>query len=294
MKSVIASFVAMLALSIAVAAKAETRGRVLIVMSGAHALDLQDGRKYETGYYLDELAIPLKKMVEAGYTPVFASPNGATPAIDASSKNKMFFQGDEAALAGALKYVDGFKELKHPKALASIAGEGARGYVGIFIPGGHAPVQDLMTDPNLGKILTSFHNARKPTGLICHSPVTLISAVSNPVAFKKALINKDYATATKLAAGWPYAGYRLTGFATGEEELIEGPKSQLGGAMQFYIANALTEAGAHVDAVADWQSNVIEDRELVSGQQPLSADAVGDAFLAKLDASVGAQPSRSR
>jgi putative intracellular protease/amidase len=294
MKSMLASLVATLALAYAVTATANTRGRVLIVMSGAHHLDLKDGKRYETGYYLDELAIPLKKMVEAGFTPVFASPNGATPSIDASSKNKMFFNGDAAGLAAALKYVDGFKELKNPKRLSTIVSEGISGYAGIFIPGGHAPVQDLMTDKDLGTILTGFHNAAKPTGLICHSPVTLISTVSNPAAFKQAIINKDYDTATKLAAGWPYAGYRLTGFATGEEELVEGAKSQLGGSMQFYIANALTEAGAHVDAVADWQSNVIEDRELVTGQQPLSADAVGDAFVTKLNATMGAQSSRGR
>jgi putative intracellular protease/amidase len=292
MKTVIASFVAMLAVAYGVTAAAETRGRVLIVMSGAHQLDLKDGKRYQTGYYFDELEIPLRKMVGAGYTPVFASPNGATPAIDASSKNKMFFKGDEAALAGALKYVDGFKELKHPRKLSTIATEGVGDYLGIFIPGGHAPVQDLMTDRDLGKILLAFHTAAKPTGLICHSPVTLISTVSDPVAFKRAIIGKDYDTATKLAAGWPYAGYRLTAFATGEEELVEGPRSQLGGSMQFYIANALTEAGAHVDAVADWQSNVIEDREVLSGQQPLSAEAVGDAFVAKLNASP--QYGRSR
>jgi putative intracellular protease/amidase len=139
-----------------------------------------------------------------------------------------------------------------------------------------------MTNRDLGKVLRSFHDAGKPTGVICHSPVTLVSAVSDPAAFRKAIAARDYDTATKPAQGWPYAGYRLTVFTTGEEQMIEGARSQLGGMMPFYVANAVAAAGAHVDATANWHPNVIEDRELVSGQQPFSADAVGDAFVARL------------
>jgi hypothetical protein len=72
MRATLASLLATLGLTIGVTATAQAHGRVLIVMSGAHHLDLQGGRKYETGYYLDELAIPLKRMVDTGYTPVFA------------------------------------------------------------------------------------------------------------------------------------------------------------------------------------------------------------------------------
>ena len=39
--------------------------------------------------------------------------------------------------------------------------------------------------------------------------------------------------ASSLNAGWPYAGYRLTVFATGEEQALEGPNG-LGGNVQYY------------------------------------------------------------
>jgi putative intracellular protease/amidase len=267
------------------AAAAARRGKVLIVMSGAHQLSLRDGKKYDTGYYLDELAIPLRKLLAAGYTPVFASPNGETPSIDASSKNKMFFGNQEAALTDALALVAGTQELQHPRKLAAVLAEGTDDYVGLLIPGGHAPMEDLMRDRALGKILVAFHSTARPTGVICHAPAVLLSALADPAAFHKAMASSDYDTASKLAVGWPYAGYRLTVFSTHEEQVLEGAGRQLGGAMLFYAAGALAQAGAHVDGVAAWQSNVIEDRELVSGQQPLSADAFGDAFVAKLNRS---------
>jgi putative intracellular protease/amidase len=50
------------------------------------------------------------------------------------------------------------------------------------------------------------------------------------------------------------------------------------GEVKFYAADALSEAGAHVDRIGAFQSNVIEDRELISGQQPFSSDA----FVARL------------
>jgi len=279
-----AAVLAMATTIIPVAASAQSRGKVLVVMSSAHQLDLRDGKKYTTGYYLNEFVIPFRKLIEAGYEPVIANPKGDTPVLDANSNNKMFFGGDDAARADALKYSETIKQLKHPKTLASVVAEGTNGYVGLFIPGGHAPMVDLLTDRNLGKILLSFHDTGRPTGIICHGPIVLLSTLSDPDAFVKSLIAND-GKANSLAAGWPYAGYRVTVFSTGEEEQLEGP-SGLGGNVQFYPVNALAEAGAHVDTVANWHSNVIVDRELITGQQPMSAPEFGDVLVKQLNAHV--------
>ena len=59
-------------------ASAQSRGKVLVVMSGGHLLNLKEGKVYATGYYLNELYVPLAALVKAGYTPVYANPNGDT------------------------------------------------------------------------------------------------------------------------------------------------------------------------------------------------------------------------
>jgi putative intracellular protease/amidase len=265
-----------------VSASAQSKGKVLVVMSSAHELDLRDGKKYATGYYLNEFVVPYRKLVEAGYEPVIANPNGDMPVMDANSNNKLFFGGDDKARADALTYSKGIQQLKHPKTLASVVAEGTSGYVGLFIPGGHAPMVDLLKDKNLGKILTSFHESGRPTGIICHGPIVLLSALQDPDAFVASLVAND-GKANSLSKGWPYAGYHLTVFSTGEEQQLEGPNG-LGGYVQFYPVNALAEAGAHVESVANWHSNVVVDRELITGQQPMSAPEFGDVLVAKLNA----------
>ncbi len=265
------------------ASAAPSKGKVLVVMSSGHELALKDGKTYATGYYLNEFVIPYRKLIAAGYEPVIADPNGDTPVMDAHSNNAMFFGGDDKARADALTYAQGIEQLKHPKTLASVVAEGTQGYVGLFIPGGHAPMVDLLKDKDLGKILTSFHDSHRPTGIICHGPIVLLSTLPDPDAFIASVAAGD-GKANGLAANWPYAGYRLTVFSTGEEQFLETPNSPLylGGNVQFYPVNALAEAGARVETVANWHPNVVIDRELITAQQPMSAPAFGDALVAKL------------
>ena len=258
-----------------------SKGKVLVVMSSANALDLKDGKKYSTGYYLNEFVVPYRKLLEAGYEPVIANPKGDLPVMDANSNNAMFFGGDDAARADALKFATGLELLKRPKTLAVIVAEGTKDYVGLFIPGGHAPMADLLKDKNLGKILTSFHETGRPTGIVCHGPIVLLSALPDPDAFIASMIAGD-GKANSLAAGWPYADYRVTIFSTGEEQALEGPGG-LGGNVQYYPVNALAEAGARVETIANWHPNVVVDRELITGQQPMSAPAFGDALVTKLN-----------
>jgi len=263
---------------------AQSKGKVLVVMSSASSLDLKDGKKYSTGYYLNEFVVPYRKLVEAGYEPVIADPQGTLPVMDANSNNAMFFGGDDAARADALKYAQGIEQLKHPKTLASVVSEGTTGYVGLFIPGGHAPMVDLVTDANLGKILTSFHTTHRTTAIICHGPIVLLSTLANAEGFKQSMIAGD-GKANSLAKDWAYAGYHLTVFSTGEEQYLEGPGPlSLGGNVQFYPVNALAEAGAHVDSTANFHPNVVVDRELITGQQPMSAPEFGDTLVKKLNA----------
>src|ERR1700744_4395619 len=126
--------------------------KVLVVMSGAHLLELKDNKPYATGYYLNELATPLRALLKAGYTPVFASPNGDAPTMDASSNKSMFFGNDDAKRWDMLRFIDVFAGLRHPLKLSDVAGH-TDDYAGVFVPGGHAPMVDLVKDKDLGKIL---------------------------------------------------------------------------------------------------------------------------------------------
>ncbi len=278
---------AALAATMAVASStaiARPERKVLVVVSSADALELKDGKVYPTGFYLNELVTPVQALVKAGYTPVFANPQGNRPAMDVHSNDKRYFGNDDVKRQAALAFVDGSAGLAKPVRLDTVARDGIADYAGVFVPGGHAPMQDLLTDAALGSILRAFHLAGKPTALICHGPIALISALEDGGAFVSKLRDGG---ATPPAPRWIYAGYRMTIFSTAEE--LSAERGQLGGPMRFYPAAALAVAGGVVSSGTPWQSHVVRDRELITGQNPFSDEALVTAFIAALDGKSGSK-----
>lgn len=261
-----------------------SKGNVLIVMSGAHLLEMPDAKVYATGYYLNELATPLRALIEAGYKPVFASPDGDAPTMDASSNDAKFFGGDDTRRLETLRFIDGFKGLRHPLKLSDVAGQ-TQDYVAVFVPGGHAPMVDLVKDKDLGQILRSFHETGRPTALICHGPMALLSTLPRTDEFDKALNAGETASLPALSQGWPYAGYKIAVFSKAEEVQIEQP--QLGGRAPYYNDEALKAAGAEIRNAESWKPNVVVDRELITGQQPFSDAAFAGALIDQLEKAGG-------
>jgi hypothetical protein len=48
---------------VTILAQAADHGKVLVILSSSQQLELRDGKTYPTGYYLDELEIPLHKII---------------------------------------------------------------------------------------------------------------------------------------------------------------------------------------------------------------------------------------
>lgn len=254
---------------------------VLVVLSDTDTLDLKNGKTFSTGFYLNEAMQPVKLLIDAGHKITFATPTGRAPTLDKGSVNAMFFGGDAKALQIHQALLDQLAITSATNSpvisLTRAAQIGYDQFDAVLVPGGHAPMQDLLTDKNLGKLLTAFHQQQKPTALVCHGPIALISTLNNANTFTDAMVKTNKATAEK---SWIYAGYKMTVFSDAEEE---ASKAQLnGGAMKFYPEDALKQAGANVNVKDVWQNNVIEDRELITGQNPMSAASVGEKLVAKL------------
>ena len=282
------SFSAMAGTTLAVAATARlataqqrTKRRVLVVVSSAQTLELRDGKTYQTGFFLNEVAAPVQAMLAAGYEPVFANPAGNVATWDPHSAAPIYFGGSAERLDTARHFVAGLEGLRTPRTLAAIRADGIDDYVAMVVPGGHAAMQDLPTDADLGALLRAFHAAGKVTGLICHGPTALLSALPDPVAFVTALANGDIAVAQRLGQGWIYAGYHMTAFTTSEERLAE--VRLLRGQVRYYPTEALAQAGGRVVSGPDRRSLTVRDRELVTGQQPFSDVEFATAFIHALD-----------
>ena len=88
---------------------------------------------------------------------------GTKPHIDPVSDSAQHFGGDEKAYQRSRAFFDNDGSMNNVRTLHSIIGEGLNKYVGIFVPGGQAPVVDLMQDAELGEILRYFHAQKRPT-----------------------------------------------------------------------------------------------------------------------------------
>jgi putative intracellular protease/amidase len=254
---------------------------VLVVLSDENHLELRDGKSLSTGFYLNELLEPTKALLEAGHEVTFATPRGRAPSLDRSSAVAGHFGGDQQRLKEYQALLDRLLLTSATRSpvisLARVEQIGYAHFDALYVPGGHAPMQDLLSDPALGHLLRAFHAAGKPTALVCHGPIALLSALDRPQRLIDAL---EAGEQTVTPADWIYAGYRMTVISNQEEEQAKG---LLGGQMKFYPQTALERAGGQYQSnQSPWASNVVIDRELITGQNPASAAAVGQAILQRL------------
>jgi putative intracellular protease/amidase len=96
------------------------------------------------------------------------------------------------------------------------------------------------------------------------------------------MVDGDMDAAKAAAQGWQYAGYDMTIFSNEEEHYVED-KLMDGRKVPFYVAEALQTAGGKVTTGGFFQSHIVQDRELITGQNPPSDHAMAKAFLTALD-----------
>ncbi|AUT64980.1 type 1 glutamine amidotransferase domain-containing protein [Paraburkholderia terrae] len=262
-----------------------SKGTILVVGSNATQLEAQGGGTITIGQFLNETAVPLMAVVAAGYDFVLATPTGEKPHMDRDSDALIYFANDDAARTRARDFFNNDPAMNRVRTVRSVIDEGLDRFAGVFFPGGHAPVVDVMQDPDVREVLRHFHTKNKPTAAICHGPISVLAELGNAREFRAALINGDKAKARELATGWQYAGYRMTVFSRSEEEYAED--NVFHAKLLFNMPDALEAAGAEVVTTdQNFTSHVIVDRELVTAQNPMSDHELASKFIAALDRAV--------
>jgi len=257
-----------------------SKGKILVVLSSETSIPLAGGKSFPSGYYLNELVIPAQKFTDAGYELVFADPKGNVPSVDSLSLSADYFGGSQDALKQAEDFRETLKGLQHPLTLKQVAASDLNKYKAVFVPGGPIPTTDLMASPELGEILRYFHDHKKTTVLLCHGPVALLAATNDPVAEQAALRRGDVAQASKLATGWPYKGYKMTVFSDDEEGIAIN--NVFHDKPLVIPQQALQQASGDLLTATAWHPQVVQDRELITGQNPASDTVLADRVIKTL------------
>ena len=131
-------------------------------------------------------------------------------------------------------------------------------YDGVFYPGGFGLLSDLATNEDFAKLAAEHYEKGGILAAVCHGPAALL-----PIN----LSNGESLVANKS----------VTGF-TREEEIDYGTIDEI----PFLLEEALTRKAARFNKIQPWGSFVIEDNRVITGQNPASAHAVGEAIVQQL------------
>ncbi|WCL47772.1 DJ-1/PfpI family protein [Leptospira sp. GIMC2001] len=224
-------------------------GLILIVMSAANNLLIDEERNYETGVFLNELYLPIAELKNQGYKFQFATPNGKQANIDPAGLNDRYWTSNELK-SEAIEFTktdpDFLKPITLEKAMSQVSS-----YKGMIVPGGQGLMVDLIYDDNILSLLRKFHERQKPIGLICHAPALL-------TAFPK---NDN-----------PFVGYNVNSVTSTEEWFIENfvmngkPKIRK-------IANLLSDIGLNYESsFFPGGQYAVRDRNLITSQNPFSGE----------------------
>jgi len=206
-----------------------------------------------TGFWLEEFAAPYYTFKDAGATLTLASPAGGQPPLDPKS------DAPDAQTPATERFradLDAQAQLAHTKLLAEV---NEADFDAVFYPGGHGPLWDLAESAESIALIEAFDQAGKPVSFVCHAPGVL--------------------RRVKSQDGNPFVkGRKVTGFSNSEEAVV-----QLTDVVPFLIEDEFARLGAYYSKGADWQSHVLVDGRLVTGQNPASSEAAAEALLKILE-----------
>jgi len=223
--------------------------KVLVVLTSHDQLG-DTGNK--TGFWVEEFAAPYYVLADAGVNVTIASPKGGQPPIDPKSALPEF-------QTEATKRFDEDKELKIKLANSIPLKEiSEQDYDAIFYPGGHGPLWDLTNDKTSIALIEAFWRNNKPVAAVCHAPGVLrfVKDTNGSLLVK---------------------GKKVTGFSNSEEEAV-----QLTNVVPFLVEDELVKLGGIYSKGEDWNSYVLKDGNLITGQNPGSSEETAKELLALL------------
>lgn len=221
---------------------------ILMVLTSHDRLG-DTGKK--TGFWLEEFAAPYYAFIDAGVNVTLASPAGGQPPLDPSSDTA------DAQTKDTKRFKEDAKAQEHLANTEKLADMKAEDFDSVFYPGGHGPLWDLAVDKNSINLIETFVTQDKPVAFVCHSPAAL----------KNVRIDGEYLV----------KGKTVTGFSNSEEEAVS-----LTDVVPFLVEDALKDNGGHYEKAADWESFVVEDGLLITGQNPASSEEAAKRLMAKL------------
>ncbi|GBR27764.1 protease/amidase [Komagataeibacter oboediens DSM 11826] len=225
--------------------------KILMIGTQERYLMMKGGEFFSTGNHPVEMLLPLYHLDAAGFEIDIATISGDPVKFEWWA----FPHEDEAVKSIYKKYE---KQLKTPKKLADVTGEGLTAeapYLGVFIPGGHGVLNGVPFSRQVGAVLRWAQANGRFTISLCHGPASLL--------------------ATAVDGGrFAYEGYEMCVFP---DSLDAGANIEIGyipGPMAWLVGEKLREYNVKI-VNTGITGQVHRDRNLLTGDSPLASNNLG-------------------
>lgn len=225
--------------------------KILVVLT---SVEKYPSMNRATGLWLGEAVHFVKKMEDAGYQVDYVSPQGGYTPIDPHS----LAMADDTDWAWYQKktFMNRLGSTLNPSQV------NPDDYAAIYFAGGHGVIWDFPDNEALQAISRKIYENGGYVSSVCHGAA--------------GLLNIRLSDGTLLVQG-----KKVTGFSNEEERLTGLDRD-----VPFLTETELTSRGAvYQKAAKPWAVFAVEDKRLVSGQNPASGGAVAELLLKALRSS---------
>lgn len=223
------------------------RQKILIVLTGHTRLGDTD---QPTGWHAAEVTHPYAVFEDAGFEMEFASPGGGRTAPDPGS-----LDFDDEANWRYLNDPDWMRRTLETRPVSVLDAED---YAAVYFPGGHGTMWDLPDHEGIQRLTANAWQAGRVVAAVCHGPA--------------ALVNVTLDDGSHLVDG-----KRVSAFTDAEEQAVE--KAEI---VPFLLASTLEARGAEHVPADNFTAQVVEDGNLITGQNPPSARPLAEAIVRRL------------
>lgn len=229
----------------------QQKPRILIITTSAATMT---GTDKPTGLWLEELTTPYYAFADAGAEVTLASIAGGKVPVDPNSVKPA--GENDASVERALADADFQARIADTPRFDTLD---ASRFDAIVLPGGHGTMFDYPDSKALARLVADFDASGKVVAAVCHGPAGLVSA--------------------RREDGTPVvAGRRVAAFTDSEERAVG-----LEDAVPFLLTTRLRELGARIEAGPDFEPFAIRDGNLVTGQNPASAEPIARLVFEALE-----------
>lgn len=206
----------------------------------------QLGNSGKTGWFLSEVSHVYWPLKNAGFDVEFVSPKGGEAPVEEQS---MKLDDEENK-----RFVETFK-VKTGLKTKSIDEVDVNQYDVIYFAGGHGTMWDFPDDEKLQEATVNIWERGGIVSAVCHGPSALVNV--------------------KLPDGkYLVSGKSINSF-TDDEEKAAGKDD----VVPFLLESKLRERGARFEKAGNMKCKVVLDGNLLTGQNPASASALGEAIV---------------